>query len=51
MELLEDSGATDIHGSIDHYAFASGTSAVPEPMSFMLLGSGLLALGLKKRKP
>jgi hypothetical protein len=48
MQLLEDSGATDIHGSIDDYSFAASSTAVPEPTSVALLGSGLLAFACKR---
>lgn len=42
VELLEDSGATDIQGSVSTYTYTP-SSPVPEPASFVLLGSGVLA--------
>jgi hypothetical protein len=46
MELLEDDGATDIHGSITSY---SNASATPEPGSALLTGAGLMALSVIMR--
>ena len=45
LDLLEDDGVTDIHGSATSYSYTpGGTSSVPEPSSVILIGSGLLAL-------
>lgn len=45
LDLLEDDGVTDIHGSIDQYSY-TGVNTVPEPSSVLLLGCVLAALGL-----
>lgn len=50
MELLEDSGATDIHGSIDTYSFTAAKNAVPEPSTILLLVSGWIALASRRLK-
>jgi hypothetical protein len=53
LDLLEDDGVTDIHGSITDYSYTS-SSAVPEPCAFILAAAGLLAVALgcaKGRKP
>jgi hypothetical protein len=44
MDLLEDDGATDIQGTIASYSQPTGSSAVPEPSTAMLmvLGAGFL---------
>ena len=42
LDLLEDDGITDIHGTITSYSYTGGVSAVPEP-SFTVLLSCLLA--------
>jgi len=42
LDLLEDDGITDIHGSITNYSYVGSVSAVPEPCSATLLG-GLIA--------
>jgi len=39
LDLLEDDGVTDIHGSIASYSYRS--SAVPEPSSLILLAAGV----------
>ncbi len=33
MDLLEDDGATDIHGSVTHYSYTMSAGTVPEPSS------------------
>src|SRR3954453_14005921 len=55
LDLLEDDGVTDIHGSIDTYSYAPATT-VPEPAPAGLLACALaiLAAGARKsrtRKP
>src|SRR6267143_1981199 len=42
LDLLEDDGTTDIHGTITSYSYTGTVSAVPEPSRAVLL-SGLLA--------
>jgi len=42
LDLLEDDGITDIHGTITSYSYTGRVSAVPEP-SFAVLLSCLLA--------
>lgn len=49
LDLLEDDGSTDIHGSITTYSYAGSVSAVPEPSSAILLGCGLLGLAARRR--
>jgi hypothetical protein len=44
LDLLEDDGVTDIHGSITSY------SSVPEPSSAVLFGCGLLILIARIKK-
>ena len=43
LDLLEDDGVTDIHGSIDQF---SSSTSTPEPTSFLLAGSALITVGL-----
>lgn len=45
LDLLEDDGVTDLHGSITEYTYTGTGSTVPEPSSFVLLGGALAALG------
>jgi hypothetical protein len=49
LDLLEDDGVTDIHGSINAYSYTS-PSAVPEPSSIVLMSCGLAALGLAQQR-
>jgi len=47
LDLLEDDGITDIHGSIDSYSYSGGrTSDVPEPSSIVLLAGTFVGLGV-----
>lgn len=43
MELLEDDGVTDIHGSVTTYSY-TGAAAVPEPAEFLPMCAGLAAM-------
>jgi len=45
LDLLEDDGVTDIHGSITAYSYnpPGGTSTVPEPSSLLLACTGVFA--------
>ena len=45
LDLLEDDGVTDIHGSIDTYSYSGPVSQVPEPSSLVLIGSALSIFG------
>ena len=47
LDLLEDDGATDIHGSITSYSYTSAETAVPEPSSMVLLGCTLAVVAWK----
>ncbi len=51
LDLLEDNGITDIHGSITRYSYSgSGTgSPVPEPSTLVLLSSGFVGLVVARR--
>lgn len=46
LDLLEDDGITDIHGSIGTYSYAP-PSAVPEPSELAMLVSGAVTLVLR----
>ena len=47
LDLLEDDGVTDIHGTVATYSYTPAqVTGVPEPGSLVLLGFGLLVLGL-----
>jgi len=51
MDLLEDDGSTDIHGTVDSYSYdgpGPGTGT-PEPVSFALAGLCLVAIGTFRR--
>jgi hypothetical protein len=49
LDLLEDDGVTDIHGTVTRYSNSS-VAAVPEPSSFLMLWSGAASLGLLRTK-
>jgi hypothetical protein len=49
LDLLEDDGVTDIHGSIDRFSQTGGASAVPEPAPLPLLTFLSSAAALIKR--
>ena len=48
LDLLEDDGVTDIHGTISSYSY-TGSSPVPEPTSLLLFTGGLAFVGLAAR--
>ena len=49
LDLLEDDGATDIHGSVATYSYEpSFVTRVPEPVPFMLLCCGLFAVAFMR---
>ena len=49
LDLLEDDGMTDIHGSITSYSYTGSASVVPEPASLAMLGGGLAVRLAAKR--
>lgn len=52
FELLEDDGATDLIGNLSTYSY-NRVSAVPEPSTLLLLGSGVALLplfGFRRRR-
>ncbi len=49
LDLLEDDGVTDIHGSIDQYSY-TGVNTVPEPSPVPLLSCVLAALGVIRKQ-
>jgi hypothetical protein len=46
LDLLEDDGITDLHGSIDTYSGTVTTVVTPEPASGSLLAIGLSAMAM-----
>jgi hypothetical protein len=44
LDLLEDDGSTDIHGSITAYSYTGPVNTVPEPRSMPWLSGALVAL-------
>jgi len=50
LDLLEDDGVTDIHGTVTSYSYAPA-NAVPEPSSLPLAGALLFAALAAKRLP
>jgi hypothetical protein len=48
LDLLEDDGITDIHGSITTYSYSPTVSPVPEPASVVLIGIALLMFALSR---
>jgi hypothetical protein len=50
LDLLEDDGTTDIQAGVASYSYASASSNVPEPESLTLVGGGLFAVALVRRK-
>ena len=49
LDLLEDDGITDIHGSITSYSYTGSASVVPGPASLAMLSGGLAVLLAAKR--
>lgn len=49
LDLLEDDGVTDIHGSVTQYSYAGRPAAVPEPGSGWLLGLILAGAAVGRR--
>ncbi len=49
LDLLEDDGVTDIHGTVTGYSYTPPVGAVPEPCSVTLLGTCLIAAGWMAR--
>ena len=49
LDLLEDDGITDIHGSITNYSYTPAVTPAPEPSSLVFLAAGLALLGVKSR--
>jgi hypothetical protein len=49
LDLLEDDGATDIHGTVNSYS-RTAANPTPEPAAFVLMGSALLTLSLIGRR-
>jgi hypothetical protein len=47
LDLLENDGATDIHGSITSYSNTGSVNAVPEPSPDVLLACVLAALAVR----
>jgi hypothetical protein len=50
LDLLEDDGVTDIHGSVTTFSNQPGTDS-PEPSAFLLFCAGVLALRLGRFRP
>lgn len=51
LDLLEDDGVTDIHGSVEKYSYTGPAGAVPESGSAWLLGLSLAgAAAVRRRK-
>jgi len=51
LDLLEDDGVTDIHGTVSTYSYTGAVGAVPEPSAFAPLALLLAAMAwLHKRK-
>ena len=51
LDLLEDDGVTDIHGSITGYSYTGSVSTVPEPSLAVLVGCCLALLVAANRMP
>jgi hypothetical protein len=50
LDLLEDDGTTDIHGSVTTYSYTGPASPVPEPSSLVVLGCALAGLVAANRR-
>lgn len=50
LDLLEDDGLTDIHGSVAKYSYTGPAGAVPEPGSAWLLGLSLAGAAAVRRR-
>jgi PEP-CTERM motif len=44
LDLLEDDGITDIHGTVTSYSYTGQGTKTPEPGTLALLGLGMLAV-------
>ena len=50
LDLLEDDGGTDIHGSISSYSYTGAVNSVPDPESLWLLTGGMVAFAARNTR-